>query len=101
MKSACKLQECAKGGGGGREGERDMPLIKLIYAKYNSNKQCSHVHAAAQRAKFALPQKVKQPPTTAKINGTFIIRPVGPSASNNLAAVFIYCTHTHTSAYWR
>lgn len=44
MKSACKLHEKSRGG---EEVERDMPLIKLIYAKYNSNKQCSHVHAAA------------------------------------------------------
>lgn len=75
-----------------------MPLIKLIYAKYNSNKQCSHVHAAAQRAKLALPQKSQTAADDCQNKWHVYHTPSGPQCVEQFGSC-IYILHTHTHAH--
>lgn len=90
--------EQREGKGGGRE--RDMPLIKLIYAKYNSNKQCSHVHAAAQRAKLALPQKSQTAADDCQNKWHVYHTPSGPQCVEQFGScIYILHIYTHQHTY--
>lgn len=105
MKSACKLHVAGEGGEiQGWQGVvvRDMPLIKLIYAKYNSNKQYAHVRAkirAAQKSqKASAPSAVSADDAAVECQNKWHVyhTPSGPQCVEQFGScIYIQPAHTH------